>query len=61
MVTNVPIPDAVARAAVPAGLGTVTSRGKLLQVLGVSFGVAVIIGLALVVVAISLGQWRALK
>ena len=39
-----PIPDAVARAAVPAGLGTVTSRGKLLQVLGVSFGVAVIIG-----------------
>jgi APA family basic amino acid/polyamine antiporter len=34
----------VAQAVVPAGLIHVTSRGKLLQVLGVSFGVAVIIG-----------------
>ncbi len=39
-----PVPDAVDRAVVPAGLTPVISRGKLLQVLGVSFGVAVIIG-----------------
>jgi APA family basic amino acid/polyamine antiporter len=38
------VPDAVDHAVVPAGLVPVTSRGKLLQVLGVSFGVAVIIG-----------------
>ncbi len=34
----------MAQAVAPAGLIHVTSRGKLLQVLGVSFGVAVIIG-----------------
>jgi APA family basic amino acid/polyamine antiporter len=34
----------VDQAVVPAGLVPVTSRGKLLQILGVSFGVAVIIG-----------------
>jgi amino acid transporter len=39
----VPIPDAVAPAASPP-LTSATSRGKLLQVLGVSFGIAVIIG-----------------
>jgi APA family basic amino acid/polyamine antiporter len=40
-----PMPDAADQAAVvPARLAPATSRGKLLQVLGVSFGVAVIIG-----------------
>jgi len=38
------VPDAVDRGVVPAGLLSMSSRGKLLQVLGVSFGVAVIIG-----------------
>jgi APA family basic amino acid/polyamine antiporter len=38
------MPDAVDHTVVPAGLIHATSRGKLLQVLGVSFGVAVIIG-----------------
>ncbi len=38
-----PVPDAVAQVAPPA-LIPAASRGKLLQVLGVSFGVAVIIG-----------------
>jgi amino acid transporter len=40
----VPVTHPVDQAVVPAGLVPVTSRGKLLQVLGVSFGVAVIIG-----------------
>jgi basic amino acid/polyamine antiporter, APA family len=40
----VPVPDAVVQAAVPAGPTPAVSRGKLLQVLGVSFGIAVIIG-----------------
>jgi APA family basic amino acid/polyamine antiporter len=40
----VAVPEAVKQAVVPAGLVPVISRGKLLQVLGVSFGVAVIIG-----------------
>ncbi len=34
----------VDRTVIPAGVGRGTSRGKLIQVLGVSFGVAVIIG-----------------
>ena len=38
------MPAAVKQAVVPAGLVPATSRGKLLQVLGISFGVAVIIG-----------------
>jgi APA family basic amino acid/polyamine antiporter len=40
----VPSPDAVASAAASPPLASATSRGKLLQVLGVSFGIAVIIG-----------------
>src|SRR5688572_30850682 len=39
-----PVPDAVARAVVHPPLVAAISRGKLLQVLGISFGVAVIIG-----------------
>ena len=38
------VPEAVVQAVVPARLVPAISRGKLLQVLGVSFGVAVIIG-----------------
>jgi len=34
----------VDRTVIPAGVGRGTSRGKLIQVLGVSFGVAVLIG-----------------
>jgi APA family basic amino acid/polyamine antiporter len=42
-----PMPDAVDEVVMPAGV--VTSRGKLLQVLGVSFGVAVLIGNTIIV------------
>ena len=39
-----PVPDAADRVVAPIELAPRRSRGKLLQVLGVSFGVAVIIG-----------------
>ncbi|MDQ3138415.1 MAG: APC family permease [Gemmatimonadota bacterium] len=38
------MPDAVNQTVVPSALVPVTSRGRLMQVLGVSFGVAVLIG-----------------
>ena len=44
-----PVPDAVAQAVVSPALALAPSRGRLLQVLGVSFGVAVIIGNTIVV------------
>jgi basic amino acid/polyamine antiporter, APA family len=43
------VPDAVDQAAVPARVGSPAGRGKLLQVLGVSFGVAVLIGNTIIV------------
>jgi APA family basic amino acid/polyamine antiporter len=48
-VINVPVPETVDQAAVPAGRAAAASRGKLLQVLGVSFGVAVLIGNTIIV------------
>ncbi len=39
-----PVPDAVNQTVVPSALVPVTSRGRLMQILGVSFGVAVLIG-----------------
>ena len=44
-----PVPDAVAQAAVLPALAPPISRGKLLQVLGVSFGVAVLVGNTIIV------------
>ena len=44
-----PVPDAVDTAVVPAGPRSTAGRGKLLQVLGVSFGVAVLIGTTILV------------
>ncbi len=44
-----PVTDAVGPAVVPTGRVSAPSRGKLLQVLGISFGVAVLVGNTIVV------------